>query len=198
MTPFLRPQPSQTQSGYTLVEMVIVVAIFGLLFATTQSLTRGVLDREDFNGLALGLSTWLEAIQRGAQRTTGGCTVTFTSGVNSTAGLILKPGDILARVTPSNCSNESVFVIPSFRSDGNLTAKISPSAISSITFTPRGTLAVISRYTATYENGPTITFTHSKTSLVRCVRVTHTSGMITLGSNNNGSACDATSFDGSI
>lgn len=194
MTLLRRPLSSQAQAGYTLMEMVIVVAIFGLLFATPLTLTRGVLDREEFNGLALGLAGWLEAIQRGAQRTTGGCTVTFTAGVNSTAGISLRPGDTLATVAPSNCSTETSFVIPPFRADATLTAKIGTLSTSTLNFTPRGTLVQTST-SSVPTTGPVVTFSLSVANIARCVRITHTSGMITLGANNNGTTCLSTSFD---
>lgn len=197
MTPFRRPQPSQAQAGYTLIEMVVVTAVFGLLFATSLTLTRGVLDREEFNSLALGLAGWLEAIQRGAQRTTGGCTVTFTTGVNSSAGISLRPGDILATVTPTTCSTESSFVIPPFRSDATLTARIGSLSTSTLDFTPRGTLVQTSTSTVP-TSGPVVTFSLSVANMARCVRITHTSGMITLGLNNNGTTCPSTSFDSSL
>jgi prepilin-type N-terminal cleavage/methylation domain-containing protein len=197
MTLFRRPQSSQAQAGYTLMEMLYVVAIFVVLFATPLTLSRGVLDREEFNSLALGLAGWLEAIQRGAQRTTSGCTVTFTTGVNSTAGLSLKPGDTLATVTPSSCSNESSFVIPPFRADATLTARIGTLRTSTLNFTPRGTLVQTST-SSIPTTGPVVIFSLSVANIARCVRITHTSGMITIGSNNNGTTCSSSSFDGSI
>jgi hypothetical protein len=175
--------------------MVFVVAIFGLLFATPLTLSRGVLDREEFNALALGLAGWLEAIQRGAQRTTGGCTVTFTPGVNSTAGISLKPGDTLATVTPSSCTNESSFLIPQFRADATLTARIGTLSTNTLDFTPRGTLVQTST-SSVPATGPVVIFSLSRANIARCVRISHTSGMITLGADNNGSTC--TRFDESI
>ncbi len=180
-----------------MMEMVIVVAVLGLLFATGLTLTRGALDREEFNGLALGMASWLQAIQRGAQRTTGGCTVTFTAGVNSSAGISLRPGDTLATVTPITCTNESSFVIPSFRSDATLTAKIVSFSTSTLDFTPRGTLVQTST-SSVPTTGPVLTFSLSTANIARCVRITHTSGMIALGSNNSGTTCPNASFDNSI
>jgi prepilin-type N-terminal cleavage/methylation domain-containing protein len=198
MTPLRRPQTSQAQAGYTLVEMVVVASIFLLIFATPLTLSRNVIDREEFNGLAIGLASWLEAIQRGAQRFSTGCTVTFSTGVNTTAGISLRPGDTLATVTPSNCSNESAFVIPQFRADAILTARFTPGTLSgnNINFTPRGTIVQSLFSLNNPPNGPTVTFSLSKANLARCVRITHTSGMVTIGANNRGTSC--TSFDGSI
>jgi prepilin-type N-terminal cleavage/methylation domain-containing protein len=189
MTPFRRPQLRQAKAGFTIMEMMIVMSIFAILFASSLSLSRSVLDREELNGLAIGLTGWLESIQRGAQRTTGGCTVTFTAGINAPGGLSLGTGDILATVTPNNCINEPLFLIPSMRSDGTLTARINDPNISSITFTPRGTLAAIPMYSRLYSDGPVITFRHSKISFVRCVRITNTSGFITLGGRNDHNQC---------
>jgi prepilin-type N-terminal cleavage/methylation domain-containing protein len=200
MTALLRPQPSQAQAGYTLLEMVMVMAIFGLLFVTPITLSRSVIDREQFNGLALGLASWLEAIQRGAQRTTGGCTVTFSTGVNTIAGINLKPGDTLATVTPSNCTNESSFVIPEFRADATLTARIGTGTLSgnNIDFTPRGTIVQRPSSNSLAANGPTVIFSLTKANIARCVRISHTSGMVTIGANNSGNSCTPISYDGSI
>jgi prepilin-type N-terminal cleavage/methylation domain-containing protein len=204
MTPFRRPQLRQAKAGFTIMEMMIVMSIFAILFASSLSLSRSVLDREELNGLAIGLAGWLEAIQRGAQRTTGGCTVTFAAGINTPSGLSLRTGDTLATVTPSNCTNEPSFLIPSLRSDGTLTARFNPTQFRSITFTPRGTLAAISRYPVEYSHGPVISFKHSSVNFVRCVRITNTSGYITLGANNGGSTCYSDpdnlpdDFDGTI
>jgi Tfp pilus assembly protein FimT len=200
MTPLRRPQTSQAQAGYTLVEMVVVVASFVLIFATPLTLSRDVIDREEFNGLALGLASWLEAIQRGAQRYSTGCTVTFSPGLNTAAGISLRPGDTLATVTPSNCSSESAFVIPQFRADAILTARFTPGTLTgnNIDFTPRGTIVQSLSSFANPPNGPTVIFSLSKANIVRCVRITHTSGMVTLGANANSRGTSCASFDGSI
>jgi prepilin-type N-terminal cleavage/methylation domain-containing protein len=204
MTPFQRPLLRQAKAGFTIMEMMFVMSIFAILFASSLSLSRSVLDREELNGLAIGLAGWLEAIQRGAQRTTGGCTVTFAAGINTPSGLSLRTGDTLATVTPSNCTNEPSFLIPSLRSDGTLTARFNPTQFRSITFTPRGTLAAISRYLVQYSHGPVISFKHSSVNFARCVRITNTSGYITLGAKNSGSTCYSDDsnfpddFDGTI
>ncbi len=189
MIPVLRPQLRQAKAGFTSMEMMIAMSISAILFATSLSFSRSALDREEFNGLAIGLAGWLETIQRGAQRTTGGCTVNFASGINTSNGLSLRTGETLATVTPSNCTTESRFIVPSFRSDGILTAKINVSNITTITFTPRGTLAAIPNYGTFYSDGPVITFRHSTINFARCVRITHTSGLITLGARNDRNSC---------
>jgi prepilin-type N-terminal cleavage/methylation domain-containing protein len=194
-----RPQPRPAEPGFTLMEMVITTAIFLGISATAVSVSRTVLDREDLNAMGIGLAGWLEAIQRGAQRTTGGCRVTFSQGMETAAGTNLRPGDTLATVTPGTCTNESSFTVPEFRSDSLLNAKIS--TFNSIDFTPRGT--IVQSISSTAANilpaiGPVVTLSLGQANMTRCVRISHTSGMVTVGANNNGTSCSNASFDGSI
>jgi type II secretory pathway pseudopilin PulG len=175
------PRKQKYRGGFSVLEMVIATALFLAISGAALIITREAVDREEINALALGLASWLETIQRGAQRTTGGCTVTFTGGSS------MAPGSELARVEPSNCTNESSFRIGGLRPGTTLRATISTNP-AVVNFTPRGTV--------TQTEDTTITLLLNQRRITRCVRVNHTAGMITMGANNNGNFCPA--FDESI
>lgn len=176
----MRPSPrKQTcQGGFSVLEMVMTTAAFIAISGAALTISCEAVDREEINALALGLASWLETIQRGAQRTTGGCIVTFTGGSSMT------PGSELAKVEPSNCTNESSFRIGGLRPGTTLRARISTDP-AVVNFTPRGTVSQTEH--------TTITLLLNQRKITRCVRIGSTMGMIVVGANNKGTFCP--SFD---
>jgi hypothetical protein len=179
----MRPSPRQQkrQGGFSVLEMVVTTAAFIAISGSALVITREAVDREEINALALGLASWLETIQRGAQRTTGGCTVTFTGGSSMT------PGSELATVEPSTCTNESSFRVGGLRPGTTLSATIGADP-AVVNFTPRGTVT---------HNGYDIVITlHlNQRRITRCVSIGGTVGMILVGANNKDLGKSCPSFD---
>jgi Tfp pilus assembly protein FimT len=169
-------QAGSSAAGFTLIEVAITAAILVVLGGVVLNLDRAAFEREEINSLALGLASWLETVQRGAQRTTGGCVVTFSTGTSLASGSVLATvsgGD--TSVAVSDCTNEPSFVIGSVRPGSTFTA--AADFTDPITFTPRGTITA----TATR----TITLRPTNRTITRCVRLFANSGMIAIGANNN-------------
>jgi Tfp pilus assembly protein PilE len=181
ITPLHRPD----RGGFTLPEMIITVAALMVISGASVALSQVGLQREEINQVAVGLVDWLMVVQRGAQRTTTGCTVTFSSGASMAAG------SVLAQVSPATCNPESSFKVAALSQSRTLSAAISSTPVSSTAgFTPRGTTTLASSMTLTLrQNGRPLT---------RCVRIQAVSGFLTVGSSNSGGACSEESFNESI
>jgi hypothetical protein len=178
------------RGGFSLPEVLIASGMFLTISITGMALNRVSLDREEMNSLAIGLARWLESIQRGAQRTTGGCTVTFSGGKAVTSGRVL------ASVVPGDCGSESTFTIGSLRADSTLSAMIDalpPSASGSLQFTPRGTVT-LDDSTGDFN----LVMVLKNRNLTRCVLVYQTTGLIVIGANNAGTFCSESSYEGAL
>jgi type II secretory pathway pseudopilin PulG len=180
-----RRRSQQGAHGFSLAEVVIASGVFLILAGAALTLGRTAMQREEINAVAISLNGWLDAIQRAAQRTTGGCTVRFRSGA------ALAPGDVLASVEPASCANESSFQIGALNPGTTIQAQISPpSQDGTLAFTPRGTVTLV--------EDMTLTLRHSAGSFTRCLRLAATSGFLSVGADENGGACAESSFGEAI
>lgn len=163
------PRQLQNQSGFTLVEVLVVVVIMAVLSAVAVDTGLREWRREQVNALTLQLAGWLETVRRAALRGSS-CTATVNTG-------ILSSGDQVATANASGClSNAPLVVDPSHDS---MTFALSSTA-STVTFTPRGTLSsevdpiIISVSLQPY--GPS-----------RCINISGLLGLIRIGNSASGS-----------
>ena len=175
----LRPRGWQLQRGISLPELLLTAATFLLLSSIALTLNRTATEREELNAVAIGLASWLEAVQQDAQRSVGGCQVTFTTGSD------LAVGSELAKVQPLEPSGCQGKVDDPFRLGpeglGNpIQIKITTNHTqSSLIFTPRGTVTLL--------NDMILVVRQSNGTLTRCLRISGTSGMVAVGANNDAS-----------
>lgn len=181
--------------GFTIVELMVVVAIIGVLSSIAIIISGNEWRRDRVNAVALDFAGWLEQIRTASLReinsspSAGGCVVT----VNTL--LFLSPGSTtLASVSPTRCSPTSAFVVP-----GSISARTVYSSnltnANTIIFTPRGSVILPAN-----ASDAVVRIQLNGTSLVRCIRVNAGLGVIRIGSNNTAvnasSDCPATAYSG--
>jgi hypothetical protein len=219
----LPPGPSQTsgpptapgpspRAGSTLVDLMLVVALLGLILLGVSRFSQREIERAEINALAIELSGWLEAIQKasmrlpappGSAQEAGGCEVTFLEDPDGVAA-----GETIARVRlnpasrqgqgqgqglgqadgalpDSVCHPETDFRMPGTRQAGADQA-------------PRGFVSTSlrsgSEASVTFTPRGTVTATRNLELVIRhlggsrsarCVRVNAITGLVELGHDNS-------------
>jgi prepilin-type N-terminal cleavage/methylation domain-containing protein len=167
--------------GFSLAEILVTVAILGILSTIAVNISASEADRAKVNTAQIALAGWLQLVQRSAllqkslQTNQGGCTVNFASALSNQGN-----GTQIASVSPAACApNPSILLdIPNLGSS-SLSASFTAQ---SIIFTPRGTISSDAESPVTE-----IRFLISRSSLLRCVRISGLVGVIEIGSRGSGS-----------
>ncbi len=173
------PLPIAPQTGFTVLELMIAVAIIGVV--SSVAVRAGIVEwrREQANAAAIELTAWLDPISRRPERTGVSCTVTITPGTS------LAPGSVYATVSNlpvGICSNEPSLRLPAINQTTNYAVGATATSWS---FTPRGAVTTGSGTTASSTNTDiSIRFAVGGQLPVRCVRLSGTLGLIRYGINN--------------
>jgi len=92
----IRSQPSERTHGFTLVELMVIVAVIGILGAIAVPSFLSVLRRERVNALAFEIAGWLEATRSIAAREVnpndlaGGCAIVIAAPqTDAAAGAVI-------------------------------------------------------------------------------------------------------------
>lgn len=173
-------------AGFTLAELLITVVILGILSTIAVNVSEGEADRAKINTAQVALAGWLQLVQRSAllqkspQPNQGGCTVNFASGFANQGN-----GTQIASVSPAACApNSSILLdIPNLGSSRLSASFTNQSTI----FTPRGTRFVFINTSANANPTTQIKFLISRSSLLRCIRISGLAGVIEIGSRGPGS-----------
>ena len=170
------PQRILFVSGFSMPELMIVVAIIGILSGVTISLSGTEWRRERVNSQALQLAGWLDSVRQLAQRQQGsGCTVTLSSGPIAGGGVLAQINSTASPLCASR-SPEPQLLAASIEAGSTFT--VTPTA-TTLVFTPRGTTT----NAANVDIGIVLTGQTPQ----RCVRVTPIIGMIRIGRNDGSS-----------
>ena len=177
------------RSAFSLVELMVTVAILGIVTGVTINISQASWRRERAVTATIMLLGWLEQIARSPERDGISCRV----DVNITTGSnVLRPGSMLASVTPSTCAFESRVLAPGSMDNSGYQVNVlgaSDGPISSQKswwFTPRG---AISTTTPSAISGSSATDIVVSISMegnppIRCVRLSGTVGLLRSGRNN--------------
>lgn len=173
-----------SRTGFSLAEMIVVVAILGILSAIAIPSFFFILQRERIQSVALEVAGWLEQVRNAAadevsaSGTGGGCEVTFGS-----SGILAANGQ-LATVN-TDCSVPTPILNVSDGVQQN-TISVIVSGDNPIIFTPRGMWINTAGV-------PGTSFQISMTlsgfgSPLRCVRLSPVLGAVEIGRPQNNSA----------
>lgn len=181
----IRPLPQNIRSAaFTLVELMVTVAIMGILGGLTLAVTRTLNSDQSAYAAGQELLGWLESVQANAT-ITGPCTVTITTG-NA-----LQPGSILASVTggDARCSIEPVR-LPSTSTIGTfaVATTFAPATSSTIVFSPRAGV-VAGNVVAT------VKIASNGAAPVRCVRASFASISGGINESSSDVANNCTTWD---
>lgn len=130
--------------GFSLVELMVVVAILGVLTAISLQVSDYERRRDQVDGAARELAGWLQAVRRSAERGEG-ClvTITETGAASASTDVAQANTDIAGGATgliPNHCLMNSPLRFESGRGAGAVSYGIDANGNRQFVFTPRGSL----------------------------------------------------------
>lgn len=166
------------QQAFSLTELMVTVAIVGILSSIVIQITGNEWRRERVQAVQVDLVGWLEAVRRAALRGES-CTATISTTVDT-------PGDDLGTVG-GNCLYRLPMTIPGVVGRGTEYRVTAEPA--SLVFTPRGTVRAVG---GSLNADAVITITLVGRGPVACIAVSPTVGAIRSGLVNgiDGNACN--------
>lgn len=176
------------ERAFTLTELMVTVAIMGILAGITLWITGREWQHEQLNGVASELEAWLDDVRRTSLRGTA-CRVSFQPGSRGA-------GEAMASVEDSSgssgsstsCLSNNPLVTNPFRLDpavASARVTLGPADATTITFTPRGTVLGLPG-----GNGDPLELTLALegSSQIHCIRISPPIGDISLGEKGEGSS----------
>lgn len=176
----------RSSSGFTLIELIVVVGLLGILATFGVNALMFELHRDRATAAAQDIAGWLEAVRRSAERGRG-CLVLITPDDNATGATSIATGaeDIAAGGTslindPNRCKANDALTIESGDNISGFQIRVDPAT--SIVFTPRGTIFNPDDANGAYTNAIEISvnalFFGASVAPMRCVRITPPLGTI--------------------
>lgn len=153
-------------SGFSLVEVMVVVAIIGTISTIGVVESGKAYNRDKLNEATLLLRSWLLEISNKPDTIGQSCAITISTGAIST-------GAQVASVSPTTCSSSPTLRLPG--SSSGLTFNVGATQ-TTWSFTRRNAIDSA--------NNVIIKFSLNGFTSLRCVRVQATSGLLRLGYND--------------
>jgi Tfp pilus assembly protein FimT len=185
-------------AGFTLTELLVLVATIALLSAAAISASGDSWRRERLNAVAIDLAGWLDTIRRTSIR--GNACLVTVSGGNLGGGATLATASQIvgAQAIANNCLARQPLQIGA-PIDGSTTFTITPGGSTRFKFTPRGTVNAAAADTQL--TGPVVIAISlaGSSGPLRCVRISEGLGLISIGSNDSSSGtCPDSSYGGPL
>ncbi|MEI6615157.1 MAG: prepilin-type N-terminal cleavage/methylation domain-containing protein [Cyanobium sp. ELA507] len=169
----LAPRRNQ---GFSLFEIMIVIAIIGILASQSISVYQSNLRAADAHLLTRELAAWLSEIAMVPEQLNQNCTVTLYPSTS------LNPGASMATVTPTSCAAESTLLVPGHQRLLSYQLGATPT---SWTYTRRGALSTESTNIMSTNTDLIIRVSVNGESPLRCLKVSGTLGLIRFGRNDS-------------
>ena len=165
-------QGKQASSGFTILELMVVLVIFAILSAAALPNLRSGMRREQLTAASLGIVNWLERARNQAVKDMETCQLSITADDASDASLAItldSPG--CSELTMFNINNQE-------NTPTDISLALSDSADNEFSFSPRGSVNRDQEMELTMEGSPT----------VRCIKVVAPVGLVRSGIKRDG-AC---------
>ncbi len=191
-----------SNAGFSVTELLAVVAVVGILSAVGIHASGNEWRRERVNAVATELAGWLETVRRTSLKGNA-CQVTVNGGSLGAGATLATASELLSNAANANptIANNCLTGQPLQISGplGSSTYVIAPGGSTSFKFTPRGTVnaaaantqlasPIVIEISLTGTSGP-----------LRCVRISEGLGLISVGSSNSsGGTCPDSSYGGTL
>jgi prepilin-type N-terminal cleavage/methylation domain-containing protein len=179
-------------NGFTLLELIIAIAIITLISAVSFDASSRSLNRSRVNAVAVELAAWMQTI-RTSGADTAFCSVIFNpdqvtlaqAPASAAASRVFSRGNRVYSVEPAGCSGQQDFRVPDSVGGNTFTIWSSPL----FQFTQRGNIIQTAANDTAVRHD--IRILMGGTRLLRCVRTFDSIGLFRIGSNSDAGDVDA-------
>jgi len=186
-------------NGFTLLELIIAIAIITLISAVSFDASSRSLNRSKVNAVAIELAAWFQTI-RTSGVDTAYCSVIFNpdqvtlaqAPTRAAASIVFSRGNRVYSVEPAGCSGQPDFRVPDSVGGNTFTIWSNPL----FQFTQRSNV-IQTASNSVVRNDVRILMVGTR--LLRCVRTFDSVGLFRIGSNSDAAefsaTCAANSFN---
>ena len=179
-------------NGFTLLELIIAIAIITLISSVSFDASSRSLNRSRVNAVAVELAAWMQTI-RTSGADTAFCSVIFNpdqvtlaqAPARAAASRVFSRGNRVYSVEPAGCSGQQDFRVPDSVGGNTFTIWSSPL----FQFTQRGNIIQTAANDTAVRHD--IRILMGGTRLLRCVRTFDSIGLFRIGSNSDAGDVDA-------